>query len=222
MAHAGRVLRRPEWIASARRALEFIRAHMWRDAKLLATYKDGRAHLNAYLDDYAFLIAALFELMQAEFSMRDLQFATELAGTLLEEFEDGEAGGFFFTGRSHEQLFHRPKPGQDHATPSGNAIAACMLGRLAAMTGEERYARAAARTVALFYPKMQDYPAGYAAMAVALSEQIAPAKTLILRGRAPTVARLLPVLHRTSGPPCCRGEWPARGRGRAAPLPAIR
>src|SRR5690348_11512707 len=91
MAHAGRVLRRPEWIASARRALEFIRTRMWRDAKLLATYKDGRAHLNAYLDDYAFLIAALLELMQAEFSARDLRFAQELAATLLAEFEDREA-----------------------------------------------------------------------------------------------------------------------------------
>ena len=115
LAHAGRVFDRPEWIASARRALEFIRSRMWRDGKLLATYKDGRAHLNAYLDDYAFLIAALLELMQAEFSRRDLQFATELSHTLLEEFEDSEAGGFFFTGKGHEQLFHRPKPGQDHA-----------------------------------------------------------------------------------------------------------
>src|SRR5205814_2700899 len=94
MAHAGRVFARPEWIASARRALEFIRSRMWRDGKLLATYKDGRAHLNAYLDDYAFLIAALLELMQTEFSLRDLQFAADLAGTLLEQFEDGESGGF--------------------------------------------------------------------------------------------------------------------------------
>ena len=189
MAHAGRVFDRPEWIASARRALEFIRSRMWRDGKLVATYKDGRAHLNAYLDDYAFLIAALLELMQAEFAQRDLQFARELAATLLDEFEDAEAGGFFFTGKSHEQLFHRPKPGQDHATPSGNAIAAWALGRLAGMTGEDRFARAAARTVALFYPAMQDYPAGYAAMTVALAEQLAPPKLLVLRGREPELAR---------------------------------
>src|SRR5438876_1625697 len=129
MAHAGRVFARPEWIASARKALEFIRSRMWREGRLLATYKDERAHLNAYLDDYAFLIAALLELMQAEFSPRDLAFATELAETLLAEFEDAEAGGFFFTGKSHERLFHRPKPGHDQATPSGNAIAAWALAR---------------------------------------------------------------------------------------------
>jgi len=197
MAHAGRVFDRPEWIASARRALEFIHRRMWRDGKLLATYKDGRAHLNAYLDDYAFLMAALLELMQAEFSLRDLQFARELAATLLDEFEDAEAGGFFFTGKSHEQLFYRPKPGQDHAMPSGNAIAAWSLGRLADLTGESSYAQAAERTVALFYPGMQDYPAGYAAMAVALTERLTPPKLLVLRGRQPELGRWQRELART-------------------------
>ncbi len=189
MAHAGRVFGRREWMASARRALEFIGMRMWRDGRLLATYKDGRAHLNAYLDDYAFLIAALLEVMQAEFAATDLAFARDLAETLLTEFEDAEAGGFFFTGRSHERLFHRPKPGQDHATPAGNAVAAWVLGRLAALTGEERYARAAARTVALFDPAMRDYPAGYAAMAIALSEQLTPPKLVVLRGRDPELGR---------------------------------
>src|SRR6185295_3922771 len=97
-----------------------------------------------------------------------------LANTLLAEFEDTEHGGFFFTGKSHERLFHRPKPGPDHATPSGNGVAAWTLARLAALTGEDRYAHAAARTVALFYPAMRDYPAGYAAMIMALAEQLVP------------------------------------------------
>jgi hypothetical protein len=189
MAHAGRVFARPEWIASARKALEFIRSRMWREGRLLATYKDDRAHLNAYLDDYAFLIAALLELMQAEFSPSDLAFATELAETLLAEFEDAEAGGFFFTGKSHERLFHRPKPGHDQATPSGNAIAAWTLARLAMLTGEDWYASAARRTVALFYPQMRDYPAGFAAMAMALAEQLAPPKLVVLRGRGAELER---------------------------------
>jgi uncharacterized protein YyaL (SSP411 family) len=189
MAHAGRVFGRADWLASARRALDFIRNRMWRDHRLMATYKDGRAHLNAYLDDYAFLIAALLELLQASFSDEDLSFARELAETLVDEFEDSQVGGFFFTGKSHEQLFHRPKPGQDNATPSGNAVAAWALGRLWAMTAEDRYARASERTVRLFYPQMRDYPAGYAAMAAALAEQLTPAKLLVLRGREPELAR---------------------------------
>src|SRR5262249_21912968 len=88
MAHAGRIFGRPDWIASARRALGFIRTRMWREGRLLATAKDGRAHLAAYLDDHAFLLAALLELLQCEFSMADLEFAEELADVLLEHFED--------------------------------------------------------------------------------------------------------------------------------------
>jgi uncharacterized protein len=200
MARAGRVLRRPEWLQSARRALEFMRSRMWRERRLLATYKDGRAHLNAYLDDYAFLIAALLELMQAEFFVRDLDWARELAGVLLEEFEDTERGGFFFTGRSHEALFHRPKSGQDQSTPSGNAVAAWALNRLAFMTGEERYARAAERTVALFYPALHDHPAGFATMTIALSEQLRPPKLLILRGGEPDLSQWAGELARDYAP----------------------
>jgi uncharacterized protein len=189
MAHAGRVFGRPEWLASARRALDFIRTRMWQDGRLLATYKDGRAHLNAYLDDYAFLIAALLETLQADFSLADLQFASRLAEVLLAEFEDRASGGFFFTGASHEKLFHRPKPGQDQATPAGNAVAAWALGRVSALTGEMRYAQAAEDTVALFYPPMRDYPAGFATMAMALSEQLRPPSVLVLRGRGEEPAR---------------------------------
>jgi uncharacterized protein YyaL (SSP411 family) len=162
---------------------------MWQDGRLLATYKDGRAHLNAYLDDYAFLIAALLEVMQADFSTDDLQFANQLAEVLLSEFQDRESGGFFFTGASHEKLFHRPKPGQDHATPAGNAVAAWALGRLAGVTGDMRYAKAAEETVALFYPQMRDYPAGYATMTIALAEQLQPPDVLILRGQGQGPAR---------------------------------
>jgi len=182
MAHAGRTFGREDWLASARRAFDFLRSRLWRDGRLRATYKDGRAHLNAYLDDYAFLIAAALELLQDRFSTADFAFACRLADTLLEQFEDPEQGGFFFTGRDHERLIHRPKPGQDQATPAGNALAASALARLAALTGEPRYARAARRTVELFYPAMLDYPAGFAAMAMALEEQLQPPATVVLRG----------------------------------------
>jgi uncharacterized protein YyaL (SSP411 family) len=188
MAHAGRVFGRAAWLSSARRAVEFIGRAMWRDGRLLATYKDGRAHLNAYLDDYAFLIAALLELMQADFRKQDLDWACRLADALLDQFEDPEAGAFFFTARDHERLILRPKPGHDNATPSGNAVAAWALGRLHALTGDERYARAARRTVELFLPAMRGYPAGFAAMGIALDEQLSAPSTLILRGEPDALA----------------------------------
>jgi len=187
MAHAGRVFGKAPWIASARRSLEFVRGRMWRDGRLLATYKDGRAHLSAYLDDYAYLIAALLELLQDEYRGEDLEFAESLAEVLLEQFEDREAGGFFFTARDHEQLIHRPKPGHDNAMASGNGVAAYALNRLAALTGEARYARAAERTLELFQPSMREHPSGYAMLLLALEEQLEPPATAILRGPAPAL-----------------------------------
>ena len=124
----------------------------------------------------------MLELLQARYSNDDLAFAGRLADTLLEQFEDAESGGFFFTSRDHERLILRPKPGHDQATPSGNGVAAWALERLAALTGESRYSRAARRTVELFYPAMLDHPAGFATLSMALEEQLKPPATVVLRG----------------------------------------
>ncbi|MEO7741492.1 MAG: thioredoxin domain-containing protein [Usitatibacter sp.] len=182
MARAARALGRKEWLDSARLALGFIRASLWKDGRLLATYKDGRAHLAAYLDDHAYLLAALLECLQARFEPGDLEWATELGDTLLDHFLDREAGGFFFTAHDHEHLIHRPKPGADHATPSGNGIAALALHRLAFISGETRFSDAAAAAVAHFWPQMEGQPMGFGSLLAALEEQIEPPRTLIVTG----------------------------------------
>jgi uncharacterized protein YyaL (SSP411 family) len=181
MAHAGRVLGRDEWLASARRALDFIRREMWKDGRLLATYKDGRAHLNAYLDDYAYLLKAVLESLQAEFDARLLAFAEALGDALLAHFEDA-AGGFFFTSHDHETLIHRVKTGHDNATPSGNGAAAFALQRLGHVTGETRFLEAAERTLRLYYPDMERQPGGFATLLGALEEAIVPPVIVVLRG----------------------------------------
>jgi uncharacterized protein YyaL (SSP411 family) len=191
MCHAGRVLGRADWLASARRALGFIRRSMWQEGRLLATSKDGRAHLNAYLDDYAFLLNALLELMQADFRAEDLAFAQALADVLLEQFEDrGKAavGGFFFTSHDHEQLIHRTKSGHDQATPSGNGIAALALQRLGHVLGEARYLDAAERALRQFVPVAVANPAGLASLLAALEEHLFPPTLVILSGPAAEVA----------------------------------
>ena len=137
MARAARVMQRRDWLHAAQRAMDFLRATMWRDGRLLAAYRGGKAHLNAYLDDYAALLQAALELMQAEFRAVDLEFAIQLADALLAGFEDKEDGGFFFTSHDHEALIQRPRSGQDNAVPSGNGIAAWALQRLAAITGKQ-------------------------------------------------------------------------------------
>jgi len=187
MAHAGRMLDEPAWIASAQRAADFIRAAMWQNGRLLATCKDGKAHLNAYLDDYAFMLGAMLGLLQAEFRPADLEFARALADVLLEQFEDTREGGFFFISHDHEKLIHRPKPGHDNAMPSGNGIAAFALQRLGHLLGEARYLEAAERTLKLYYPALARQPAGFMSLLMDLQEYLTPPQIVILRS-APGVS----------------------------------
>ena len=181
MAHAGRVCGRKDWLASARRALDFIRRTLWRDGRLLATCKDGRAHLNAYLDDYACLLKAVLATLQAEFDSELLAFAEALGDALLAHFEDA-AGGFWFTSHDHEALIHRVKAGHDSAMPSGNGAAAFALQRLGHVTGETRFLEAADRTLRLYYPDMERQPGGFATLLMALEEAITPPVIVALRG----------------------------------------
>jgi uncharacterized protein len=184
MARAARVFGRPDWLHSAQRAMDFVRITLWRDGKLLATYKDGKAHLNAYLDDHAFLLNALLELIQAEFRSVDLEFAVQLGDALLERFDDKQNGGFFFTSHDHEVLIQRNKIGQDNATPSGNGIAAQALLRLCLLTGETKYAEAAERGLKLFFPALQQAAAYHSSLCTALAEFLQPPSVLVLRGTA--------------------------------------
>ena len=108
-----------------------------KDARLLHTYKDGQAKLNAYLDDYANLIDGLTRLYEATGEPRWIEGVLDLARVMIAEFADAEQGGFFYTGKSHEALIARTKDLFDNATPSGNAMAATALVRLGALTGRE-------------------------------------------------------------------------------------
>jgi uncharacterized protein YyaL (SSP411 family) len=183
MARAGRIFGEPIWIDSARGSLDFIRSTLWRDGRLLATYKEGRAHLNAYLDDHAFLLDALLELMQSDFRGQDLEFARTIADLLLEHFEDRDHGGFFFVSHDHETLIHRPKTGHDGASPSGNGVAALALQRLGHILGETRYLTAAQRTVELYFEAMQRNASSHTTLTTALEESLAPPRIVVLRGR---------------------------------------
>ena len=187
MARAGRVFGRSEWIESATRSLDFLRSTLWRDGRLLATCKDGRAHLNAYLDDHAFLLDALLETMQARFRVADLRWAQQVADLLIEQFEDPDHGGFYFTSHDHERLIHRSKTAHDGATPSGNGVAAFALQRLGHLIGERRYIAAAERALKLFYASAQGTPSGHTTLLTALEEALAPPRIVILRGAAEAI-----------------------------------
>jgi len=187
LAHAGRVMNRPAWVAEAHAALDFLRTRLWRDGRLLASYKRGEARLNAYLDDYAFLLDALLETLQAGYRAADLDWARELADALLAHFEDAESGGFFFTSHDHEQLIARQKPGYDHATPSGNGAAAFALQRLGHLLGEPRYLDAAERCLRYFHLQLAQQPIAYPGLLAALDEWLVPPRVVVLRGPEPAV-----------------------------------
>lgn len=189
MARAGRIFGRDDWVHSAICAVDFIRSTLWENGHLLATWKDGNARLNAYLDDYAFLLDGLLELMQTTFRPVDLDFAIALADVLLDQFEDKEAGGFFFTSHDHENLIHRPKPGYDNATPSGNGVAIYTLQRMGYLLGEFRYLHAAERALQLFYPALLRHPDSCCSLLLALEQWLTPPTVVILRGKADAMAK---------------------------------
>src|SRR6185312_13272338 len=187
MAVAARALARDDLAESAAGALDFIRRTLWRDGRLLATYNDGRAHLNAYLDDYAFLADAVMELQQVRFRSDELQFARELLDVLLRHYADGRAGGFFFTSDDHEQLIHRPKSFGDDATPAGIGIAAFALQRMGYLLGETRYLEAAEQAVRAGWAVMEKYPQAHTSLLTALEELLNPPEIVVLRGDRGTV-----------------------------------
>ncbi|OGI41020.1 MAG: hypothetical protein A2V91_04545 [Candidatus Muproteobacteria bacterium RBG_16_64_10] len=188
MAHAGRLLGREDFVDSAARAFDFVRAQLWRDGRLLATTKDGKTHLNAYLDDYVHLIDAGLALLQARFRAADLDFIRNLADIVLARFEDKARGGFYFTSDDHERLLHRPKPAGDDAIPSGNGVAAQALLRLGHLLGETRYLDAAERTLTALAGAVAQYPSAHCGLLLALDEYLNPPQTIVLRG-APDALR---------------------------------
>ena len=181
MATAGRILGAPELVSSAERAVEFIRGTMWSDGRLHATYKDGRARFNGYLDDYACLADGVLALLESRWSARDLEFVIALGDAMIEHFEDRENGGFFFTADDHERLIHRPKPMMDDSLPSGNGVAATVLGRLGHLLGDTRYLRAAERVLHAAREGLERFPHAHTALLVALEEFLEPPEIVVIR-----------------------------------------
>jgi uncharacterized protein YyaL (SSP411 family) len=188
MATAGRHLGRADFLQSAERALDFVRTHLWQDGRLLATCKDGKAHLPAYLDDYAFLMDGTLELLQAHWRDGDLDFALALADVLLTHFQDPRKGGFYFTADDHEPLIQRPKPIHDDALPAGNGIAAQVFIKLGHLLGSMSYLVAGERTLKWAWPSIEQLPSACTGLLLALEEYFFPSQTIILRGTEESIA----------------------------------
>ncbi|HET8950813.1 MAG TPA: thioredoxin domain-containing protein [Solirubrobacteraceae bacterium] len=182
LAEAGAVLERADYLDAAVAAAEFLAREMReRRGRLLRTYNRGRAKIPAYLEDHAFLLEASITLYEATFDDRWFAQARALADEILDRFADPERGGFFAVGSDHG-LVARRKELEDAPIPSGASSATYGLLRLAALTGEDRYARAAESTIALLHEIAPQHPTAFGHLLQAIDFRLAPVKEVALAG----------------------------------------
>jgi uncharacterized protein len=183
LAEAGAVLERADYLDASRSCAEFVLRDLHgADGRLLRTWKDGGAKLNAYLEDHAYLLEALLTLYESSFEPRWFGEARALADTLVERFADEDNGGFFETSSDHEQLVARRKDLEDHPIPSGNASAAYGLLRLAALTGEHDYERRAVSALRLLHELAPKHPQAFGHLLQALDFHLSPTREVALAG----------------------------------------
>ncbi len=164
-ARAGLILGDSTYVDSAVNAAQFILKHLFIEKRLFRSYKDKTARHNAYLDDYAFFIAALLDLYEASHDMAWIEKAVELDTILERHYEDKKNGGFFMTSNDHEALIAREKPNYDGALPSGNSIAILNLLRLSEFTTKDIYRKRAEASLTSFSKTLASNP-------MALSEML--------------------------------------------------
>jgi uncharacterized protein len=183
LAEAGAVLGERRYLDAARECAEFVLRDMRdTDGRLLRTFKDGRARLNAYLEDHAYMVEALVTLYESTFEPRWFASARELAHTMIERFADDERGGFFETSSDHEQLVARRKDLEDSPIPAGNSSAAYGLLRLAALTGEHEYEDRVDGVLRLLHEIAERHPQAFAHLLQALDFRLSRTREVALAG----------------------------------------
>jgi uncharacterized protein len=168
--------------AAAERAAETIVGGLLQpDGSLRRSWKDGRAVGNGVLEDYTHLAEGLLALYEATFEERWFITARALMDHVLAHFSD-PAGGFFDTSDDHERLVTRPKDVQDNAVPSGNAVAATVLLRLHAWTGDGTYRTAAEKAIRTVVAFVTRYPTGFAQWLSAMDLALHPIVEVAIAG----------------------------------------
>jgi len=181
-AEAARGLGRSDYRLAAVAAAEFLMSRARREGRLLRSYKDGKARLSAYLEDYAFVIDGLISLHEVTFDPRWLKEATGLADLVVELFADEQKTGFYFTSREHEPLIHRPRESYDGAVPSGSSVAAAAFLRLWKLTTEERWSLQARSVLESMAASMAHHPQAFSNFLCALDFYLAPVREIAIVG----------------------------------------
>ena len=184
MAEAGRVFDIPRYREAAERACDFLLTTLsTADGRLLRTYRAGTAHLNAYLEDYAYFAEGLIDTYEAGGEERYLLASVRLAERMLADFADSQHGGFFTTATGHEALIMRSREGPDGATPSGNAVAASVLARLSSHFAREDFREAATAAVRAYGRQIARYPRAFAKSLIVVDFLMSGPAEIALVGR---------------------------------------
>jgi uncharacterized protein len=163
MAEAGRVLGITRFTDAAMRSADFLLSiHRTSEGALLRTSRQGRAHLDGVLEDYAYLAEGLIDLYEACGQQRYLAAALQLGERMLHAFQDTDQGGFYTTAKTHEALIIRTREGMDGATPSGNAVAVSALARLSFHYGRQDLREAAIGGIRAYGRQIARYPRAFA------------------------------------------------------------
>ncbi len=174
LAEAARALGRDDYLQAAIANATFIRERLMVDGRVLRTWRNGRAKLNAYLEDYGALINGLLSTYETTGDSSIFESARQLANDMLARFWDEESASFFDTAHDHERLIGRPRELTDSATPSGTSLAVEALLRLAAFTAEERYRELAMGVLMPLVPAIAEQPSAFGHMLCALDDLIGP------------------------------------------------
>ena len=186
-AEAGVVLGREDYVSAARRNANFLLSAMRAEGdddhlRLYRTWKDGRAHLNAYLEDYAAVALGMLALYEVTFELRWLRAGLDLARTILDRFHDGAGGGFFQTAADHEKLVARRKDFVDSAIPAGNSLAADLLQRLARLLDRPELAQHVAGVLALMAEALGEQPLAFGRLLGVLDFYVNPGFEIAIVG----------------------------------------
>jgi uncharacterized protein len=183
-AKASQILDEPRYLAAAQRATEFIVSRMVQPAShtLLRRFRDGDAAIPGFLDDYAFFIAALLDLYEADFDLTRIELALALTAKMRELFEDANQGAFFSTAAGDSNLVLRMKDDYDGAEPSGNAFALLDLLRLAHITDRPGLRQTVERTLSALGPKITAQSVAVPQMLVALDYFDSPRREVVIAG----------------------------------------
>ena len=180
LARAAIITGNSAYLATAQRAAQFIFRHLCPEqGRLLHTARAGQARLNAYLDDYSYLINALVTLYQADHDVTWLERANQLAHQMKNHFSHDE-GGFYYTSDDHESLIVRPVDFQDSSVPSGNSMAAMALLRLGRILNDSQWIDLAATTIRAALPLLEQSPLAGSQMLLAWNEWQQPGCQFVL------------------------------------------